>query len=193
MCQWRILVLIVWLCILTCKMFSSNIDCRRCVTLFPSRFKQSFAFPPFRLFRHSFQDNSNSVSFHSRLLVYKWSLVYPTLWGMILYWQMAWSIRLNEGMLILSDLQLPALPCQAPINAISLFQEYQLYYVHQIVRWSCGKVICHSQKYTGDQWVMQKEALWLYSSILYSPIEGYTLNSPNIINFWCRYDTVNVL
>ena len=30
------------------------------------------------------------------------------------------------------------------------------------------KVICHSQKYTRDHWVMRREALWLYAIILYN-------------------------
>ena len=72
---------------------------------------------------------------------------------------MAWSMRLNEGMFILSDMQLPALSNQAPITTIRLFQEYRLYYMHEIVRWPRGKVICHSQNYTGDHGGMQWEAL----------------------------------
>ena len=146
MCQWRTLMLIVWLHIFIYKMFSSNRDYRLHVTMFPPRFKQIFAFQPFRLLRHSFQDNSNSVSLHFRLLVYKWSPVYHTLSGMIHFWQMAWSKCLNEGMLILSDLQLHALPYKAPITAISRFQEYRLYYVHKIVRWPYGKVILSLSK-----------------------------------------------
>ena len=62
-------------------MFSSTMDCRRHVL--PPRFKLTFAFQPFRMFHHSFQDNSNSVSLCFRLLVYKWSPVYPALSGKI--------------------------------------------------------------------------------------------------------------
>ena len=46
------------------------------------------------------------------------SHVYPAL-VRILHWQMAQLKRLNEAMLILSDLELPALPYVAPITAIS--------------------------------------------------------------------------
>ena len=69
------------------------------------------------------------------------------------------SKHLNECVLILSDLDLPALPYISPITAISQLPEYQLYYVHEIVWWPCGKVLCHSQKYTRDHWVMWREVL----------------------------------
>ena len=70
MCQWRILMVIVYLCILACKMFSSTIDYRWRVRRFPTvqRF-QVQRFQPFRLFHYSFQDNSNSVSLRFGLLV----------------------------------------------------------------------------------------------------------------------------
>ena len=71
----------------------------------------------------------------------------------------AWSKRLNEGMLILSNLKVPTLPCVVPITAIGQLPEYRLYHMHKIVRWPCGKMICHSQKYTKDHWVMRREAL----------------------------------
>ena len=45
--------------------------------------------------------------------------------------------------LITAISQLPALPYIALITAISQLPEYWLYYVHEIVRWLCGKVICH--------------------------------------------------
>ena len=138
---------------------------------FPPSFKQTFAFHPFRLFHYSFQDNSNSVSLCFGLLVYKWSPVYPTLVRRILHWQMAWTKLLNEGMRILSDLELPALPYVIPITAISQLPEYQLYYEHKIMWWACGKVICRSQKYTRDHCVIQREALRFYTIISYSPIE----------------------
>ena len=67
--------------------------------------------------------------------------------------------RLNNGLLILSDLELLALPYVAPITAISRLLEYRLYYVHEIVQWLCGKVIYHSQKYTREHWVMRREAV----------------------------------
>ena len=69
---------------------------------------------------------------------------------MILHWQTTWSKRLNKGMLILSDLVLLALPYVATITAISRFPEYQLYYTHEIIKLPCGKVICHTLKYTRD-------------------------------------------
>ena len=50
-----------------------------CTFNVPPRFKQTFAFQPFRLFRHSFRDNSNSVSLCFGLSVYKWSSVNPAL------------------------------------------------------------------------------------------------------------------
>ena len=101
--------------------------------MFPPRLKQTFAFQPFRLFRHSFWGKCNSVSLHFRLLVYKWSPVYPALSGRILHWQMAWSKHLNKALLILSYLASLALPYVAPITAISRFQEYQLSYAQ---KWS---------------------------------------------------------
>ena len=116
---------------------------------FPPRFKQTFAFQPFRLFCYSFQDYSNSVSLHFGLPFYKWSPVYPEL-ARIFHWQMTWLKCLNEGMLILSNLVLPALPYIAPITAISWLPEYRLYYSYEIIWWPCGKVICHSKKYTRD-------------------------------------------
>ena len=68
------------------------------------------------------------------------------------------------------DLELATPPYVAPITAISHLPKYRLYCMHKIVRWPCGKVICHSQKYARDHWVMQRKALWLYAIILYSPI-----------------------
>ena len=136
--------------------------------MFPLRLKQTFTFQPFRLFYHSFWGKCNSVSLHFRFPVYKWSPVYPTLSGRILHWQMAWSKCLNKSLLILSDLESLSLPYVAPITAINRFQEYQLYYAHKIVRCPCEKVICHSQKYKRNHWVMRKETLWLYTIILYA-------------------------
>ena len=43
-----------------------------------------------------------------------------------------------------------ALPYIAPITAITRFPEYRLYYVHEIVQWPFGKVICHTLKYMRD-------------------------------------------
>ena len=129
------------------------------------RFKQTFAFQPFRLFRYSFWDNSNLVSLHFRLLVYKWSPVYPAL-ARILHRQMARSNRVNEGMLTLSHLEFPALPYIALITAISRFPEYRLYYTHKFVRWPCGRVIYHSQKYMRDHWVMWTDIMQSFYTAL---------------------------
>ena len=127
---------------------------------FPPKFKQTFAFQPFRLFCHSFRDNYNSVSLRLGLPVYKWSqYCLSRISEEDSSWQTAGSKHLNKGMLILSKLELPALPFVAPISAISQLPEYQLYCMYKIILWSCGKVICHSQKYTRDHWVMQREAL----------------------------------
>ena len=94
---------------------------------FPPRFKQIFAFQPFRLFHYSFWDNSNSVSLCFGLSVYKWSPVYAAL-VRILHWQTARSKCLNEGMLILSDLELHTLLYVATVTAISWLPEYWLLY-----------------------------------------------------------------
>ena len=161
------LVLIVYLRILTCKMFSSTIDyIRRRVQRFPQDINRLTSFNPLDCF-----------AIHFRTILIQFLCisgfrfpVYPIL-VRILHWQKAQSKCLNEGMLILSDWELPALPYVATITAISWLPEYWLYYEHRIVWWPCGKVICHSQKYTRDHWVMQREALWLYAIILYSPIE----------------------
>ena len=85
------------------------------------------------------------------------SPVYPAL-ARILHGHTAQSKRLNKGILILSDLELPALPYIAPFTAISRLPEYQLYYALKIVWQPCAKVICHSQKYTRDHQVMRGEA-----------------------------------
>ena len=69
---------------------------------------------------------------------------------MIFHWQTTRSKRLNEGMLILSDLMLLALPYIAPITAIGRFPEYRLYYAHEIIQWPCGKVIFHTLNYARD-------------------------------------------
>ena len=64
---------------------------------------------------------------------------------------MAQSKRLNEGMLILSDLRLLALLYAAPITAISQFPEYRLYYTHTqnrpVVLWESD--LSHSKVYEG--------------------------------------------
>ena len=132
---------------------------------FLPRFKQTFAFQPFRLFRYSFRNNSNSVCSCFRLPVYKWSPVYPAL-ARILHQQMARLKRLNNGLLILSDLELLALPYVAPITAISRLSEYRLYYMHDIVQQFCGKVICHSQKYTREHQVKPFEFMQSFYTAL---------------------------
>ena len=92
---------------------------------FPPRFKQIFSFQTFILFHYSFRDNSNLVSLYFGLPVYKWFPIYHALLRrpQILHWQMARSKRLNESMLILSNLELPALPYVGPITAISWLPE----------------------------------------------------------------------
>ena len=64
---------------------------------------------------------------------------YPALARRILHWQMAWSQHLNKDMLILSDLELPAMPYVAPITAISQLPEYRLYYAHEIIGGLVGR------------------------------------------------------
>ena len=142
--------------ILTCKMFSLMIDYRQCVQHFPQDLNRLSPINPLDSFAIHFV---NLVSLCFRLSVYKWSPVYPALVRRILHWKMAQSKCLNESMLVLSDLELPAMPYIAPITAISRLPEYRLYYAHEIVQWPCGKVICQSQKYTRDHWVMWREAL----------------------------------
>ena len=91
-------------------------------------------------------------------------------WGFFIGIQPGQNIW-KRGMLILSNLEFPAPPYIAPITAFSQLSEYWLHYAHEIVWWPCGKVICHSQKYAREHWVMQREALLLYTIILYSPIQ----------------------
>ena len=138
-------MLIVYLCILSCKMFSSTIVYRRRVQCFPQDLNRLLPFNPSDCFAIHFE----TILIQFLCILGFWSPIYPTI-ARILHWQMAQSKRLIEGMLILSDLELPALPYVTPITAISRLPEYQLYYVHKIVRWPCGKVICHSQKYMRD-------------------------------------------
>ena len=129
---------------------------------FPPRFKQTFASQPFWLFRHSFWDNSNLVSLHFGLLISEDSSLKDGLVEMF---------ERGHAYIIISDLELSALPYLAPITAICWLPEYRYYYMHKIIQRLCGKVICHSRKYTRDHWVMRREALTLYAIILYSPIE----------------------
>ena len=81
--------------------------------MFPPRFKQTFhflfcmPFNPLNCFVISFWGNSNLVCLHFRLLVRDFSLADTR------------SNGLNENVLILSDLELPALTYIAPITAIS--------------------------------------------------------------------------
>ena len=88
------------------------------------KIQTDFCLSILKLFRHSFRDNSNSFSLLFGLPIYKWSPVYLALAREILHWQMAQSKCLNEGMLVLSDLELHALPYIAPITAISQLPEY---------------------------------------------------------------------
>ena len=82
------------------------------------------------------------------------------------------SKGLNESMIIFSDLELPALPYVAPITAISVCQNIdQLYYMHGIVQWSCGKIICVTLKvYEEPLGYADGSPLTLHNH-LYSPIE----------------------
>ena len=110
----RILVLIVQLCILTYKMFSSS---------FPQGFNSpfhfslgiAFTFQPFKVFHFFHFQTILMVSLSFGLPVYnQLSSFYPAL---ARHWQA--SKGLNKNMTILSDLELPALPYVAPITAIS--------------------------------------------------------------------------
>ena len=130
------------------------IDYRRRVQHFPQDLNRLLPFLPLDCFTIHFK----TILIRFLCVSGFQSPVYPAL-VRILHWQMARLKRLNKGMLILSDLELPALPHVAPITAISRLPEYRLYYVHKIVQWPCGKVICHSQRYTRDHWVMWREAL----------------------------------
>ena len=101
-------------------MISSTIDYRRRVQRFHQDLNRlSFTFQPFRLFRYSFQDNSNSVSLHFGLPVSCLSCIgkdSSLADGLVETFEL--------GMLILSDLEFPALPYVAPITAISRLPEY---------------------------------------------------------------------
>ena len=134
---------------------------------FPPRFKQTFAFQPFRLFCHPFWDNSNSVSLHFGLLIYKWSLVYPTLVRRLLHWQT--PVETSErGHAYIKWFGVACSTIHITNHCYQWLPEYQLYYVHEIIWWPCGNVICHPQKYARDQWVMGRAALWLYAIIRHS-------------------------
>ena len=122
----------------------------------------TFTFQPFKLL-HCFI----SVSLCFGPPVYnKWSLVYPTL---VKHWQTSKGI--NESMIILSDLELPALPYVAPITAISGCQNIHYFMCTKLSGGLVGRWFVNSQKYMRDHWVMQKETLWLHAIILYSSIE----------------------
>ena len=129
--------------------------------MFPPRFKQSFAFQPFKLFRCSFWDNSNSVHCVSG---------FPHWWGGFFIGRCLVErserrhayIKWFGGYLLCHTCHQSLLSVVAKILII----------LHtEIVRWPCGKVICCSQMYIRDHWVMHREALWLYTIILYSSLE----------------------
>ena len=126
-------------------MFSSTIDYRRHVQCFPQDLNRLSPFNPLDCFAIHFKTILIQflcvLGFQS---IIGFLFIPPALARRILHWQMAQSKHLNEGMLILSDLELPALPYVAPITAISQLPEYQLYDVHEILWWPCGKVIYHS-------------------------------------------------
>ena len=131
---------------------SSTVEYRWCIQRFPHNLNRHLPFNPLDCF---------AIHFETVLILFLcvlsfWSPVYPTL-ARILHWKTARSNCLNDGMLVLSDLELPALPCIAPITAISLLPEYRLYYAHEIIRWPYWKMICHSQKHTRDHWVIRRK------------------------------------
>ena len=75
MCQWRILMLIVQLCISTCKMISSTIDYRCRVQHFPQNLNRLSPFHPLYCF---------AIHFETILILFLcilgfWSPVYPAL------------------------------------------------------------------------------------------------------------------
>ena len=167
-------------------MFSSAIDYRWRIRRFPQGLNKTFSFQPFKLFCHSFQEI---------LIQFLYLLGFCSISGFlfiprILHWQMAQLKRLNKGMLMLCGLELPVLPYVVSITAISWFPEYRLYYVHEIIWWPCGKMICHSQSMQKITGLCRREALWLYAIILSSSIECWTLSSPNVINPWIRILTL---
>ena len=161
MYQCRILVSIVYLCILTYKMFISTIDYRRCVQRFPQDLYRLLPFNPLDCFAIHFE----TILIQFICVSGFWSPIYPAM-ASILHWQTAKLKCLNKGMLTLRDLELPALPYVASITTISLLPECRLYYAHEIVRWSCGNVICHSQKYMRDHWVSDVTIMIMSSMII---------------------------
>ena len=122
--------------------------------MFPQDLKRLLSFNPLDCFAFHFE----TILILFLCVSDFWSPVCPTL-VRIPHWQMAQLKHLNDGRLILSDLELPALSYVTPITAISRLLEYRLYYMHEIVWWPCGKVICHSQKYTRDHCIVRREAL----------------------------------
>ena len=110
-------------------MFSSTIDYRQHVQRFPQDLNRLSPFNPLDCFAIHLE----AILIRFLCILGFWPPVYPAL-VRILHWQMAQLKHLNEGMLILSDLELPTLPYVAPITAISRLPAYQLYYTHKIVR-----------------------------------------------------------
>ena len=143
-------MLIVWLRILTCEMFCSTIDCRWCVQCFPQDLNRLSPFNHLDCSAIHFEEIVIQFPYVSGFRSIN-DLFIQHCWGEFLIGRRPGQLKhLNKGMLILSDLELPALPYVAPITAISWYQEYQLYYVLEIIWWPCGKMICHSQKYARD-------------------------------------------
>ena len=90
-------MLIVYLRVLTCKMFSSTIDYRWHVQRFLQGLNRLSPFNPLDYFAIHFE----TILIQFLCILGFRSPVYPTM-VRILHWQMARSKRLKEGMLILS-------------------------------------------------------------------------------------------
>ena len=127
--------------------------------MFPSRFKQTFTFQPFKLFRCSFQD----------ILICSLCFGLPVLVRRILHWQMPGQKISMRVCLYIKQFGVACSAIHITNHCYQWLPEYIL--CAETVWCPCGKVICRSQKYTRDHWVMQRETLSFNAIILYSSTE----------------------
>ena len=137
-------MLIVQLHIVTCKMISSTIDYRWHVQCFPLDLNRLLPFNTLDCF---------AIHFETILILFLCisgfrSPVYPE------------DSALAEGPIETFEqchayIKWFGVACSAIRSTNHYYQSIaRLLIIHKIVQWPCRKVICHSQKYMMDHWVM---------------------------------------
>ena len=143
-------------------MFSSTLHYRWHIQHFPQDLNRFLPFNPLHCFTIHFETILTQFLCVSGFWSISGLLFMPLWW--ILHWQTARSKCLNEGMLILSDLELHTLLYVATVTAISWLPEYRLPYSSKF--W-WGEIF---QILTANTW--WKIFWWIVTVFYRAPVNG---------------------